>query len=178
MKLKDIIAEINLEKGKWQMIPHNEIEQYEQRILDLIQRTYAPIGGNPNFKTTKDVANPKNDYEVYDKDGDQVPDATSVSRKTPAGVKMVATAHDGSRDAIHSVIRHKIELLNTSGYFAEVSGKIKDILVNNNVPIVTDRATVEKALAGKTIKWVGDGTYSREIEGHTYVKTMVGKPSV
>ena len=178
MKLKDIITEIHLEKGKWTVIPHNEIEQFEQRILDLIQRTYAPIGGHPNFKTTKDIANPKNDYEVYDKDGDQQPDATSITKKTPAGIKMVGTAHDGSKDSIRTIIRHKIDLLNPRGYFAEVSGKMKDILVNNNVPVVNDQATVEKALAGKTITWHGDGTYSREIGGHTFVKTMVGKPAV
>lgn len=176
MKLKDLIVELHLEQGKWEPIPHSEIEQYEKRLLDLIRLTYAPIGGNPKFSTTADIRNPKNDYEAFDKDGDEQPDATSISKQTPAGTKLVATAHDGSREAKHSIIRHKIELLNTTGYFAEVSGKLKDILINNNVPIVDDQTVVEKVLAGKQIKWLGDGTYSREIAGHTFVKTMVGKP--
>lgn len=178
MKLTDILAEIHLEKGKWEVIPHHEIEQYEQRLYDLIQRTYSPIGGNPNFKTPSDIKNPKNDYEVLDRDGDEQPDAASISKKTAAGIKLVATAHDGSRESVHNIIRHKVELLNRTGYFAEVSGKIKDILLKNNVPVVDDKDIVEKVLVGKKIQWNGDGTYSREIGGTVYTKMMVGKPRV
>ena len=178
MKLKKILDEIRLEQNKWEVIPHNEIAQYEDIILKLIQRTYANIGGNPNFKTPADVRNPKNDYEVLDNNGDEAPEATVVSKNTPAGTKIVAAGHDGQRESIRTILRHKIDLLHTSGYFAEVSGKLKDILLNNGVPVVDDKDVVEQALAGKKIEWHGDGSYTREVGGIAYTKVMVGKPKV
>jgi hypothetical protein len=178
MKLKDILIELALNKGEWQMVPHEEIAQYEQTLLDLINTAYKGIGGNPNFKTTKDIENPKNDYEVVDVDGDTEVDAASISKKTHAGIKLVATAHDGSNEAKKAIIMHKIDLLKTSGYFAEVSGKLKEILIHKGIPIIMDKDIVEKALAGKKITWHGDGTYDREIAGQIFTKTMVGKPKV
>ena len=178
MKLTSLLTEIQLEKGKWEIIPHNEIEQYEKRLFDLISKTYEKIGGHPNFQKPSDFENPKNDVEVVDVNSDNSPDAASISKKTSAGTKLVATAHDGSREAIRTVLRHKIELLNSSGYFAEVSGKLKDILLAHNVEPVNDEAVVRKVLSGKDIKWLGDGTYSRDIGGHEYIKMMVGKPNV
>lgn len=176
MKLIDIINEIHLEKGKWEMIPHSEIDAYEQRILDLIKRTYAPLGGHPNFNSTRDIHSPEHDYEVLDSDGDEQPEATSVSKDTRAGTKLVASAHDGSKEAVKSLIRHKIELLNKEGYFAEVSGKLLDILLHHGVGVVNDKDVVERALVGKRIEWHGDGTYTRDIGGKSYKKVMVGKP--
>jgi hypothetical protein len=178
MKLTSLLKEIQLEKGKWETIPHNEIEHYEKKLLDLINIAYTKVGGNPNFRSPQDIRNPKNDYEVIDIDADNDIDAASISKKTPAGTKLVATAHDGSREAIHTIIRHKIELLNHVGYFSEVSGKLKDILLANHVQPVTDEEIVRKVLVGKDIEWLGDGTYSREIGGHKFVKMMVGKPRV
>jgi hypothetical protein len=178
MKLKDILTEIQLEKNKWEIIPHNEIDQYEQRLYDLIHRTYSPIGGHPKFRTPADIKNPKTDFDVVDVNGDAQPDATLASKETPAGTKLVAMATDGSRDAVHDIIRHKVELLNQIGYFSEVSGKAKDVMFKNHVPIVMDKAVVEKVLSGKKIEWHGDGSYTREIAGTYYTKVMVGKPKV
>jgi hypothetical protein len=151
MKLKKIVESIFIEKGKWTMIPHEEIDQFEKRIFDLISAVYAPIGGNPNFKTPSDVKNAKNDYEALELNQDGQPEAVSVSKHQPAGTKLVATAHDGSKEAIRTVLRHKIELLNHTGYFAEVSGRVKDILLANNVPVVDDEETVKKLSVGKKL---------------------------
>lgn len=178
MKLTDILKEIELEKGKWAPIPRTEIPEYEKILLDLINIAYKPVGGNPNFKTPSDVENPKNDFEVIDVDADDEIDAASVTKKTNAGTKLVATAHDGTSAAKKAIIMHKVDLLNQSGYFAEVSGRVKDILINQGIPIITDQSIVEKVLSGKSIVWHGDGTYDREIGGDMYTKTMVGHPLV
>lgn len=98
------------------------------------------------------MENPKNDYEVIDVNSDELPDAVGVIKHTHAGKKFVATAHDGSKEAIRSIIRHKIELLGMVGYFSEVSGKIQDILLKNGVPVVDDKDTVERVLKGKEIE--------------------------
>lgn len=130
MKLKDILNEVRLEKNVWTIIPHDEIEQYEKRLFDLIQTAYKKIGGNPNFSTPSDICNPKNNYDVVDVNDDDQPEAVNVSKKTSGGTKFVATGHDDSHDAKREILRHKIDLLNQPGYFAEVSGKIKDILIS------------------------------------------------
>ena len=177
MKLKQILNEIELEKNKWMLIPGDEVEKYEQRILSLIDTAYTKIGGNPNFKSVGDVRDKKNNYDVIDVNSDNSPDAVSVEKNTASGRKLVATGHDGSKDAKRAIIMHKIELLKKVGYFGEVSGDLKDILISRGVPVVTDESVVRKTLNGKDIVWNGDGTYQREIAGQTFTKTMVGMPT-
>ena len=180
MKLTDILKELNLPKKSWTPIPHQELKAFEQNIFQLIQTAYSPIGGNPRFKKKSDVSDPTNEYEyeVINLDDDPEADAVSASKNTPAGTKLTATGHDGSREAKSSVINHKAELLKHSGCYIEASGKMKDVLVGKGVAIVTDKDTVVKALKGKNIEWHGDGTYTRDIAGIRFIKTLLGKPSV
>lgn len=177
MKLKQILNEIELEKNKWMLIPSDEVEKYEARLLSLIDTAYTKIGGNPNFKSVEDIRDKKNGYDVIDVNSDNLPDAVSVGKRTAHGEKLVATGHDGSKDAKRAIIMHKIELLKKVGYFAEVSGDLKDILISRGVSVVTDESVVRKTLVGKNIVWNGDGTYQREIAGHVFTKTMVGMPT-
>jgi hypothetical protein len=44
------------------------------------------------------------------------------------------------------------------------------------VPVVTDEATIRKALVGKEITMNDDGTYTREIGGSKHTKTLLGMP--
>jgi hypothetical protein len=44
------------------------------------------------------------------------------------------------------------------------------------VPVVTDEATIRKALAGKEIEMNDDGTYIRTIGGSKHTKTLLGMP--
>jgi len=176
--LKDILNEITLERGKWTPIPKDELDSYKKKIFDLIQIAYTPIGGNPNFKSTNDIGTKNNDFEIIDINADSEPEVVNVSRETPAGTKLVATGHDGSGDAKRTIIRRKVELLKQTGYYMEVSGRFKDVLLAKGVSVVNDKNTVEKILAGKQIEWHGDGTYTRDIEGHRFDKLMIGKPLV
>ena len=75
-----------------------------------------------------------------------------------------------------SVVKHKIDRLKKPGFYIEVSGRIKDILVSANVPQVKDKATIEKALPGKEIMMNDDGSYRRKIGGKFYEKVMMGTP--
>ena len=70
----------------------------------------------------------------------------------------------------------KIDKLKNPGFYVEVSGKIKDILINAGVPVVTDETTIHKALAGKEIEMNDDGTYTRKIGGSKHTKTLLGMP--
>jgi len=166
---------------EWDKLSTSELPEYEDDIIKLIKSAYAYIGGHSNYKDVDDVGDEADrgaEYEVIDIDGDEEIDAVSVSKEKKAGSKFVATGHDGSSPAKRAVITHKINRLKKPGFYIEVSGKIKDILLKAGVPQVTDQATIEKALAGKDITMNDDGSYTRKIAGVEHEKIMLGTPLV
>ena len=179
IKLKSLLSEID--KNKWTKLTQSEKQQYKDEIFNLIQNAYSYIGGHSNYKSANDVTGAERDaeYEVIDLDRDDEIDAVSISKKHPAGIKFAATGHDGSKPAKSAVINHKADLLKKSGYYVEVSGKIKDILISKGAPIVTDPEVIQKVLVGKEIKNINsDGSYVRAIAGRDHEKIMLGHPKV
>ena len=173
------LLEKEIPKNQWTPLSKQDVEDYKDDIFGLIKTAYAYIGGHSNYKSADDVtgAEGENDYEVIDLDDDNEIDAVNVAKpKSASGIKFVATGHDGSSPAKRAVIQHKIDRLKKPGFYVEVSGKIKDILVDAGVPVVTDEKTIRKALAGKEITMNDDGTYTRKIAGTEHVKTLLGKP--
>ena len=168
----------DLPKNKWVDLSPEELEQYKDDIFGLIQTAYSYIGGHSNYKSANDITGAEGDadYEVIDLDDDPHIDAVNVSKKSVGGTKFVATGHDNSSTAKRQVITHKIEKLKQPGFYIEVSGKIKDILVNAGVPIVTDEDTIRKVLKGKEIEMNDDGSYNRNIGGSMHTKVLLGKP--
>ena len=67
-------------------------------------------------------------------------------------------------------------MLKQKGYYLEVSGKLKDILLAKGAPVVKDPEVIKKVLKGKEIKMNDDGTYERVIGGTKHTKTLVGNP--
>jgi hypothetical protein len=179
IKLKSLLSEID--KNKWTKLTQSEKQQYKDEIFNLIQNAYTYIGGHANYKSANDVTGAEGDaeYEVIDLDRDDEIDAVSISKKHTAGIKFAGTGHDGSKPAKSAVIKYKADLLKKSGYYVEVSGKIKDILVSKGAPIVTDPEIIKKVLVGKEIKNINtDGSYVRSIAGHDHEKIMLGHPKV
>lgn len=166
----------------WEAIKSSEVEDYKGDIFTLISTAYSYLpGGHSNYSSPDDVkkeANRGAEYEVIDLDMDGDLDAVSVSKSKPAGEKFVATGHDGSSQAKRSVLTHKIDRLKKPGFYVEVSGKIKDILLKAGVPVVSDKETIEKVLSGKEIQMNDDGTYDRKIAGSNHTKMLLGKPLV
>jgi len=167
-------------KGKWQKLSKDELADYEGDIFTLIANAYSYLpGGHSNYGDVGDVAREAGrgaDYEVIDLDDDDDLDAVSVSKQKSAGEKFVATGHDGTSPSKRAVISHKIERLKKPGFYVEVSGRIKDILLKAGVPQVTDKETIEKALEGKEIVMNNDGSYRRKIGGTFHEKILLGTP--
>ena len=179
--LKKYFKDQYLLEGDWDILSTSEVGELEDDIIELIKSAYAYIGGHSNYKNTSDVGKEASrgaEYEVIDLDDDGELDAVNVAKTKPVGTKFVATGHDGSREAKRAVITHKIDRLKQPGFYVEVSGKIKDILLKAGVPQVTDEATIEKALAGKDITMNDDGSYTRSIAGTKHEKIMLGTPLV
>ena len=159
-------------------LPSNQKSEYAEDIFDLINTAYSPIGGNLNYKSAADVlgAEADADYEVINIDDDPEIDAVSAYKKQPAGNKLAAIGHDGSPEAKSKVINHYADLLKQKGYYLEVSGKLKDILLAKGAPVVTDPEIIKKVLKGKEVKINDDGTYERYLAGELRTKTLIGNP--
>lgn len=174
----NILLQEEFPKDKWVDLSDKEKEEYAGDIFNLINTAYAPIGGNINYKSAADVlgAEADADYEVINIDDDPEPDALSAYKKTPSGKKLTAIGHDGSQPAKSTIINHEANLLKQKGYYLEVSGKLKDILLAKGAPVVTDPELIKKVLKGKTIELNDDGTYQRFIGGEKHTKTLLGNP--
>lgn len=180
MKLKRLLNEIlnerQLPKKKWVKLQGNDFKEFAEDIFNMIQKTYAPIGGHPNYKSPSDIKPIDATYwEVMDVDVDPEPDAVSVAKLKPPGKKYVAGATDGEKASKRAYIGSRVELLKKPGHYCEASHKIADIFVSNGVPIVDDEDVVRKTLK-KDIVWLGDGYYKRKIGGKMYKKRLFGVP--
>ena len=168
-----------LPKDQWVDLDKKETEEFSGDIFDLINTAYASIGGNLNYSSADDVTGAQGDsnYEVIDIDDDPEIDAVIVSKKKEAGNKIAAMGHDGSSIAKSKTINKQVDLLKTPGNYVEVSGRIKDILLAKGVPVVTDKATIEKVMGKKAMDIQDDGSYTRYIGGKETRKILLGKPS-
>ena len=156
-------------------------------FFDLISTAYAEIGGHAKIKSPDDVfTDPDwNYWEGVDLHGTADFDMVMFGKKTKYGVKYSGVGHDGTKDAKRAYISARGKELNKLGFYIEVSGKIADILMNSyNVPVVSDRVTVEKVL-GKQVDWIGvkdgkqgAGWYSRTIGGESHDKVLLGRPKI
>jgi hypothetical protein len=169
-----------LPKGKWVDLNKKETEEYSDDIFDLINTAYASVGGNLNYKSPNDVTGAEGDanYEVINIDSDPKPDAVLVSKRKEAGNKLAAMGHDGTPDAKTKSLNKQVNMLSKPGNYVEVSDRIKDILLSKGVPVVTDKETIEKVMAGKAIDIQDDGSYTRYIGDKKTQKILLGRPLV
>jgi hypothetical protein len=175
-----LLEEPGFDKNQWVNLTDEEKEEFADEIFDLINTAYTPIGGNPNYKSSNDVVGGEREanYMVIDLDDDPEFDAVKISKSKGAGNKSVAMGHDDTPPAKSAAVNITAIMLKEPGHYIEVSGKLKDILMSKGVPVVTDKETIEKAMAGKEIEMNDDGTYSRMIGGEKHTKTLMGNPKV
>ena len=174
-------------RGKTIQFDHTKHPELAGELFDLISTAYAEIGGHAKIKSPNDIfTDPDwNYWEGLDIHGSNDFDMIMFGKKTKFGVKYSGVGHDGSKQAKRSYITTRGNELNKLGFYIEVSGKIADILISKyNVPVVSDKATVDKVL-GKDVKWIGkkegeagDGWYSRNLGGAMHDKILIGRPKV
>lgn len=163
---------------KFDASKHPEIAE---EIFNLISTAYNRLGGHAKIRTPNDlVNNPKLTYwqgtDIHDTEDF---DVILFGKDTIHGVKLTGGGHDGVDNSKRLFIQQFAEKLQTSGHYAEVSGKLADIMINKyKVPIVKDYDVVEKLLKNKKITPLRDGVYSRQIGGREHEKIIVGKPKV
>ena len=177
-------------RGKVVKFDYKKYPELADEFFNLIQTAYAEIGGHVKILTPDDVFKDPdwNWWAGEDVHGSPDFDLIMFGKKTKYGIKYAGVGHDGSKTAKKEYLEQRGKDLKTLGYYVEVSGKIAEILMNKyNVPVVTDKETVEKVL-GKEVDWhgqnpedpnaAGDGWYGRIIGGHSHNKILLGKPKV
>jgi len=157
----------------------------EPDIFQMISKAYEPIGGHVRITSRANVGNEYPEWGVADIDEDPEPDVVIVGKHSDAGgMKIGATATDGTLLAKSFMNIYKKELLTNGGWWGEVSGAPAHIAINNlGIAYVNDKAHAERLLNQK-VKWHGshpdgkfrgvEGWYSRNINGHEYIKIIVG----
>jgi len=177
-------------KDKWVSMPVDALRKKPEladEFIRLIQASYASIGGHLEFTNASSFFN--GDalvFDAIDVDEDPEADVLRISKKSPYGLKSIASATDGSPKAKAELFRRAGETLGTPGYYAEVSEAMAHILITRlHVPFVGTKEQVERVL-GKKVEWVGshpegkypgyEGWYERAIQGHKHLKIMVGIP--
>ena len=177
-------------KRKWNRAPLHMLgkdNDVTSDIFDIIQKTYAPIGGHVDFKTAKDLPSDFSQWLVTDIDKDPELDAVTFAKGAPGGQKLTGTATDGSPAAKKIMLNKINKVLRTKGNYGEVSDAIAHVLIKKfKIPYVESEDKVRQLLPGKKFTWVGAnpngkypdyiGWYRRDLGGSSHLKIMVGSP--
>lgn len=169
--------------------PGSEIgKDVEPDVFDMIQKSYANIGGHAKIKSPGDIGGEYPHWALVDVDDDPEPDVARLSSPSPTtgGLKGGAIATDGTPAAKAELMTMLKSFYSTSGNWSEVSGAMANILIKKlGFKPVNDERRVRELLGGKEIVWHGDqnpegdnlgvsGWYSRKIGGVSHAKIIVG----
>jgi len=197
--VKEIIKEerfsqIPHKKNQWVSFDSSDLNSNKSsdiditdEILALLKTAYSNAGGHHDFQSKSDIPGKQDSWELIDLDQDPEPDAVRVGKNRSGGEKLTAIGHDGQRASKDAVLQRIVTMLNTTGYYAEVSGTMANFLLKDKkVPIIGDEEMVRKLLKGKDIRWLGtnpsgsfsdvEGWYIRNIGGDEKTKLLIGKP--
>jgi len=186
------------EKDKWIHIAHDQLISDKEKngteegtinkeLYDLIDVSYANIGGHVSFRSADDMPSDYTDWEAVDVDSDPQPDAVIFGK----GDKYSGGAADGSVEGKKAMLDKTAEFLNTSGKYGEFSDALAHIMMTRyNIPSVNDEQVVRDILK-KDIEWVGanpngkypnhTGWYIRDLgkfgKEDKHMKIMLGVPA-
>lgn len=156
----------------------------EPDLIDMIRTSYAYVGGHPKLNSVGDLSREYPDWVVLDIDDDPEIDVGIFGSPNKKGMKLGASATDGTLTAKQAMNNLKMQLF-TNGWWAEVSDAPAHIALNKlGLKPIDDEEYVKELLVGKDIKWHGEhpegkfpgtyGWYTRDIGGTPHAKIIVG----
>lgn len=170
MKQELLLSNILLERfinlhNKQQMLP------YIDTIWDVLQKSYAPIGGFLTASSKEDLINKTGLAKLVRKDGRIV--AVKLY-KDDRGRKSIAAGTDGSSEGRQWLVKMFQEDIQLGRAWGEFSGKAEYLMLKHGgVPIPNTLAA--QLLQKPIISISSDGFhYTREIMGEPHEKILIG----
>lgn len=167
------------EKGKWVEIG-NEKDKIKNNLYDLVTTAYSFDNGHVSVPSPDSVTNLQY-WRAADIDEDPLADVVIFGRTSGSGVKISGIGHNGDGYSRKEVVQHLAQVLNSYGFWIEVSDRLAEVLLKRyNVPVVNNQEDVEKILGRPVKEWLGDGWYTRVVNkaGKVAKEILVGKPSI
>ena len=172
----------------------NDKAKYAQEIWDMLQRSYAPIGGihGKGFNDIEDMIQSNHMFKVGMDSG--TPVMVSVYKNVNGGRKKVALGTDGSREGILMARDSLRAEFKTGRAYGEISGPVfgalkkmfpPEVLTTMLVPASEVSAMIKKDItigAGPDMKTGGENDpyndfyYQRDIGGEMHTKLAYGDP--
>jgi hypothetical protein len=190
----DTFADLHPSPNKWTKIPLDTLKKakheppinIDTELFDLLQKTYAYIGGHVDFQKPSDLPGNHTIWYGMDIDRDKIPDIVRFGKQTPYGIKWTGIGTNMTPEAKQKAIVDFVDTLRKPGSFGEVSDALMHILITRyKIPYVDDQQKVEKII-GKKIKWIGphpqglypgyNGFYERNLAGEDHMKILLGHP--
>jgi hypothetical protein len=168
------------EKGRWVELNRSEAGEIKKNLYDLVTTAYSFDNGHVSVPTPESVTNLKF-WKAADIDNDPFADVVVFGRESRYGIKISGIGHNGDGYSRKQVVQHLAEILNTSGFWIEVSDRLAEVLLERyNVPIVDNQEDAEKVLGNPIQEWLGNGWYKRVVNkaGKVATEVLVGKPRV
>jgi hypothetical protein len=148
-----------------------QMNKYIDVIWDILEKSYAPIGGFKSAKNKEDLIDKSGLMKLVTKDGRVV--AVKIY-KSELGRKSIAGGTDGSDEGKKWFMKICEEDIKLNRAWGEVSGKMEHIMLKRGaVPIPSSMAG--RILGKPILSYDPDGYhYTREIMGEPHTKVMVG----
>lgn len=154
---------------------NNDMSKYVDIVWDMLQNAYKEIGGFLTAKTKDELIKKSSLWKMVRRNGKIL--AVKIYTSKKGGRKSIACATDGTKegkDALYSIIKEDIKMMNQRQAWAEVSGKMEH-LYNKFGGVIVPSKYVQDILADKEIfNQKDDGHYSRNIKGEPHEKIIYG----
>jgi len=168
-----LVEKVDLPKNTYVELSSSDAADYADDIIELINKSYAHVGGNLEFRNANDIKNSDISYWILkDIDNDPDPEIAFGGKDTPKGKKITVMSQDGSSPAKKDAILKMIELMKTRGFYAELD---PDLAQKFGLSPIRDEKKVRDVLK-KDLEWNNDGSYVRDIGGSKHEKVLVGLP--
>lgn len=170
MKHELLISNIILERFVNLHTKH-DIAAFIDPIWDIMQKSYAPIGGFLTASSKEDLINKTGMAKLVRKDGKII---AAKIYKDDKGKKSIAAGTDGSREGKAWLIKMFQEDIKFERAWGEFSGAAEHIMLKQGgVPIPNE--LVQQILNKPILSLNPDGFhYTREIMGEPHEKILIG----
>jgi len=155
--------------------------KYAEKIFDIIQKSYAPVGGihGNGFQSVEDMINKIPMWKVFRR-GDDI--KVVMMYKDKGGRKRVAIATDGTKESKVMLAKMLQDEYRTGRSFGEVSDNSlrfikRQFSENEFKKFVIPVDVVKQLLPNDEIEDIDGYFYTRNIGGHHHTKLMLGNPN-